>query len=171
MPLSQRRVKINLLYILGNWNDFFKKINSHIAHIGVGIAIIGITCSSVFKNEYQYNLKQGDEFNIKNNTIIFENVETSNEKNYQALRINFVITDKDRVLSTIKAGKNYYPTSKIITTEAGILHQWFRDIYFIVGEQKNNEWFIKVYINPFVSFIWLGVIIMIYSGFIGVTKR
>ena len=151
--------------------NFFKNINSHIAHIGVGIAIIGITCSSVFKNEYQYNLKQGDEFNIKNNKIIFENVETSNEKNYQALRINFVITDKDRVLSTIKAGKNYYPTSKIITTEAGILHQWFRDVYFIVGEQKNNEWFIKVYINPFVSFIWLGVIIMIYSGFIGATKR
>ncbi len=151
--------------------NFFKKINSHIAHIGVGIAIIGITCSSVFKNEYQYNLKQGDEFKIKNNKIIFENVETSNEKNYQALRINFVITDKDRVLSTIKAGKNYYPTSKIITTEAGILHQWFRDVYFIVGEQKNNEWFIKVYINPFVSFIWLGVIIMIYSGFIGATKR
>ena len=116
--------------------NFFKKINSHIAHIGVGIAIIGITCSSVFKNEYQYNLKQGDEFKIKNNKIIFENVETSNEKNYQALRINFVITDKDRVLSTIKAGKNYYPTSKIITTEAGILHQWFRDVYFIVGEQK-----------------------------------
>ena len=150
---------------------FFKKINSHIAHIGVGIAIIGITCSSVFKNEYQYNLKQGDEFNIKNNKIIFENVETSNEKNYQALRINFVITDKDRVLSTIKAGKNYYPTSKIITTEAGILHQWFRDVYFIVGEQKNNEWFVKVYVNPFVSFIWLGVIILIYSGFIGATKR
>ena len=59
----------------------------------------------------------------------------------------------------------------MITTEAGILHQWFRDIYFILGDQKDNEWFIKIYINPFVSFIWLGVIIMIYSGFIGVIKK
>ena len=29
---------------------------------------------------------------------------------------------------------------------------------------------LKIYINPFVSFIWLGVIIMVYSGFIGFTK-
>ena len=59
----------------------------------------------------------------------------------------------------------------MITTEAGILHQWFRDIYFIVGDQKNNIWFVKIYINPFVSFIWLGVIIMVFSGLVGINKR
>ena len=71
----------------------------------------------------------------------------------------------------IEAGKNYYPVSKMITSEAGILHQWNRDVYFILGDQKDNEWFIKILINPFVSFIWLGVVIMIYSGLIAVTKR
>ena len=50
----------------------------------------------------------------------------------------------------------------MITSEAGILHQWNKDIYFILGDQKNNEWFVKVLINPFVSFIWLGVIIMVF---------
>ena len=59
----------------------------------------------------------------------------------------------------------------MITSEAGIFHEWFRDIYFIVGDQKDNNWFIKIYINPFVSFIWLGVLIMVLSGFIGVTKK
>ena len=71
----------------------------------------------------------------------------------------------------IEAGKNYYPVSKMITSEAGILHQWNKDIYFILGDQKNNEWFVKVLINPFVSFIWLGVIIMMYSGLIAVSRR
>ena len=59
----------------------------------------------------------------------------------------------------------------MITSEAGILHEWHRDIYFVVGDQKNNEWFIKIYINPLVSFIWLGVIIMIISGLIAITKK
>ena len=59
----------------------------------------------------------------------------------------------------------------MITSEAGIFHELLQDIYFVLGDQKNNEWFVKIYINPFVSFIWLGVIIMIYSGFVGVTRK
>ena len=41
----------------------------------------------------------------------------------------------------------------MITSEAGILHQWNKDIYFILGDQKDNEWFVKVLINPFVSYM------------------
>ena len=148
-----------------------QKINPHIAHIGVGIAIIGITCSSVFKNEYDFNLNEGDKVQIEGANIKLEKIEMSNEVNYQALRANFLIEKDKKIIGNIKAGKNYYPVSKMITTEAGILHEWHRDIYFIVGEQKNKNWFIKVYINPFVSFIWIGVVIMVFSGFVGVTKK
>jgi len=148
-----------------------QKINPHIAHIGVGIAIIGITCSSVFKNEYDFNLNEGDKILIEDANIKLEKIEISNEVNYQALRANFLIEKDKKIVGNIKAGKNYYPVSKMITTEAGIFHEWHRDIYFIVGEQKNNNWFIKVYINPFVSFIWIGVLIMVFSGFVGVTKK
>ncbi len=148
-----------------------QKINPHIAHIGVGIVIIGITCSSVFKNEYDFNLNEGDKFQIKDTIIKLEKIEMTNEVNYQALRASFLIEKNKKVVANIKAGKNYYPVSKMITTEAGILHEWHRDIYFIVGDQKDNNWFIKVYINPFVSFIWIGVLIMVFSGFIGVTKK
>ena len=148
-----------------------QKINPYIAHIGVGVAIIGITCSSIFKNEYDYNLNKGDEFYISDLKIKLEKIETTNQINFQALRANFLIKKNDKSIANIKAGKNYYPTTKMITSEAGILHQWFRDVYFIVGDQQNNKWFVKVYINPFVSFIWIGVFIMIYSGFVGVTKK
>ncbi len=157
--------KINLNYKL------VQKINPHLAHIGVGIAIIGITCSSVFKSEYDYNINAGDEFEIKGTNIIFKNIETTNEINFQALRANFIIEKDQKKIASIKVGKNYYPVSKMITSEAGIFHEWYRDIYFILGDQKDSNWFVKVYINPFVSFIWFGVIIMFLSGIIGITKR
>ena len=99
------------------------------------------------------------------------NKEITNEINFQALRANFLIEKNKKIIARIKAGKNYYPVSKMITTEAGIFHEWYRDIYFILGDQKDSNWFVKVYINPFVSFIWFGVIIMFLSGIIGITKR
>ena len=150
---------------------FFQKVNPHIAHIGVGIAIVGITFSSVFKNEFTYNIVEGENFKINNTDIVFDKIETTNEKNFQSLRANFLISKNKKVIGNVKAGKNYYPVSKMITTEAGIFHEWFRDIYFILGEQKDNEWLVKVHVNPFVSFIWVGVIIMVYSGLIGVSRR
>ena len=150
---------------------FFQIINPHIAHIGVGIAIVGITCSSVFQNELDFNLNQGDEFEVNGKTVLFEEIETTNQTNFQALRGKFLFNIEKKQPKKIEAGKNYYPVSKMITSEAGILHQWNRDIYFILGDQKDNEWFVKVLINPFVSFIWLGVLIMVFSGLIGVTRR
>ncbi len=150
---------------------FFQKINPHIAHIGVGIAIVGITCSSVFKNEFTYNIVEGENFKINKTDIVFDKIETTNEMNFQSLRANFLISKNKKVIGSVKAGKNYYPVSKMITTEAGIFHEWFRDVYFILGEQKDNEWLVKVHVNPFVSFIWVGVIIMVYSGLIGVSRR
>ncbi len=150
--------------------SFLKKINPHIAHIGVGVAIIGITCSSVFQSEYEFNLNEGEKFNLNKTSVIFNKIETTNEKNYQSLRAVFLINKNDN-FKNIKAGKNYYPVSKMITSEAGIMHEWYRDIYFILGDQKDNEWYVKVFINPLVSFIWLGVIIIVFSGFIGLNKK
>ncbi len=160
---SSYKIKINI--------KFFKIINPHVAHIGVGIAIVGITCSSVFQNELDFNLSEGDKFNINGKTVLFEKIETTNQTNFQSLRGKFLFDIEKNQSKEIEAGKNYYPVSKMITSEAGILHQWNKDIYFILGDQKDNEWFVKVLINPFVSFIWLGVIIMIYSGLIAVTRR
>ena len=160
---SSYKIKINI--------NYFKIINPHIAHIGVGIAIVGITCSSVFQNELDFNLNEGDEFKVNGKTVLFKEIETTNQINFQALRGKFLFDIEKNQSKKIEAGKNYYPVSKMITSEAGILHQWNKDIYFILGDQKNNEWFVKVLINPFVSFIWLGVIIMIYSGLIAVTRK
>ncbi len=160
---SSYKIKINI--------KFFKIINPHVAHIGVGIAIIGITCSSVFQNELDFNLNEGDKFNVNGKTVLFEKIETTNEINFQSLRGKFLFDIEKNQSKEIEAGKNYYPVSKMITSEAGILHQWNKDIYFILGDQKNNEWFVKVLVNPFVSFIWLGVIIMMYSGLIAVSRR
>ena len=160
---SSYKIKINI--------KFLKIINPHVAHIGVGIAIVGITCSSVFQNELDFNLSEGDKFNVNGKTVLFEKIETTNEINFQSLRGKFLFDIEKNQSKEIEAGKNYYPVSKMITSEAGILHQWNKDIYFILGDQKNNEWFVKVLINPFVNFIWLGVIIMMYSGLIAVSRR
>ncbi len=133
--------------------------------------ILGVTFSSVYKQEFDFNISVGEEVSLNDNLLKFENIMIIEEKNYQSLKANFSLEKKDKKINYIKPGKNYYPVSKMITTEAGIYHDWFKDIYITLGNENNNIWFIRVYINPLVSFIWAGVFIMIFSSIIAVFKR
>ena len=59
----------------------------------------------------------------------------------------------------------------MITTEAGISHHFLKDYYIILGEEYNNYWSIKFYENPLIVLIWLGAIIMFFSGLISMIKK
>ena len=150
---------------------YIKIINSFIAHIGVGVMIIGITFSSIYQKEYNFNITVGDKINIDNVVLKFESIDIVEEKNYQSLRANFLLEKKGQLINYIKPGRNYYPVSKMITTEAGIYHDWLKDIYITLGNNNNDVWFIKIYINPLISFIWIGVFIMIFSSIIAILKK
>ena len=151
--------------------QYIKSINSFIAHIGVGVMIIGITFSSVYQKEYNFNIAVGEEVTVNNEILRFNNLQVVEKKNYQSLQANFSLKKNAETIVLITPGKNYYPVSKMITTEAGIYHDWFKDIYITLGSENKNIWFIRVLINPLVSFIWFGVIIMIFSSVIAVVKK
>ena len=164
-------ISIFLRYKFSPTMKFIKSINSFIAHIGVGVMIIGITFSSIYQKEYNFNIAVGEEVTLDNKLLKFDNIQIIQKKNYQYLKASFSLEKKDKIISFIEPGKNYYPVSKMITTEAGIYHDWFKDIYIALGNENNNIWYIRVYINPLVSFIWVGVFIMIFSSIISVIKK
>jgi len=117
-------------------------------------------------------IKKGEEIELIDKTKIYlKDIILNNQENFQSLRAIFVLTKKDKKIGDIEAGKNYYFVSKTITTEVGIFHDWLKDIYFVLGNQENDKWSLKIYLNPLVNFIWLGVLIMVYSGIIGILKK
>ncbi len=164
-------ISIIVRYKFSATKNYIKTINSFIAHIGVGIMIIGVTFSSIYQKEYNFNISVGEKVSLDKNILEFNNIKIVDEKNYQSLRGVFSLKEKNKLLGQIKPGKNYYPVSKMITTEAGIYHDWFKDIYIVLGNENNNTWFIKVYVNPLVSFIWAGVFIMIFSTIVAILKK
>ena len=92
------------------------------------------------------------------------------KNNFQTLTANFSLFKNNKFLSNINPEKRYYHVSKIMTTEAGIYHHPLQDFYLIINEQENDELLIKIYQNPLVSLIWIGVFVMCCSGFLGLSK-
>jgi len=174
--LSLFIISASLLSLYNNirrngFKNIFLLNNSLIAHIGVGVTILGITASSVFQSEYKYSFAIDDANQIKNLTIKLRNINVLEKKNYQELNASFLIHKNNKIISTIKPGKRYYHVSKIITTEAGIYRNLFQDIYIVLGNENNGRWDVRIFLNPLVNFIWLGVILMIFSGLVGMRKK
>ena len=169
-------IAASLLSILHNclkykFKKFFIYNNALIAHMGVGIMIIGITFSSIFQTKNNFTIQTGEIVNSGQYSLQLKNLQIEEKNNFQELLGIFLLHKKNEFLTTIKSSKRYYYVSKVITTEAGIYHDWFQDFYLVLGNEKNNKWSITIYHNPLVSFIWIGVMIMIFSGMVGIFKR
>ena len=174
--LSLFIITASLFSLYNNFRKYgFKNIfllnNSLIAHIGVGITILGITCSSVFQSEYKYSFLINDINKVKNFTLELKDVRIFQKSNFQELEASFLLSKNNKIVTTINPSKRYYHVSKMITTEAGIYRNWFQDFYIVLGSEKNGKWDVRIFLNPLVNFIWLGVILMIFSGLLGTRKK
>ena len=174
--LSLFIIGASLISFYNNYNNYglkkFKIYNNVlIAHIGVGIMIMGITCSSVFQSEFNLSFSINETKEVNGYTYKFEETKIYNKKNYQELMGVFKIYKNNKIMTEVRPSKRYYNVSKMITTEVGIYRLWFQDFYIILGNENDNKWSVKIYQNPLVNFIWFGVVLMIISGLIGIRKQ
>ena len=164
--------KNNLLYKIKkeNFINLLRSNSSLISHLGVGLLIIGITFSSVWKKEFIESVVVGDVMKIHNYSLKLNSIIETKKQNYTSVSGIFLLEQEGKKIDKIIAEKRYYPVSKIITTEAGILHQIWQDIYVVLDDNTSNKWQVKVYHNPLVSLIWIGAIIISIGGLFAIRK-
>ncbi len=164
--------------IFNNIIILFKKIKNlslgmSIAHLGVGILILGITGSSVWQKEKIATMKINNEIQIENYNIIFEKVNEISGPNYVAIQGNFLVYDKKKnIITQLKPENRFYPITNIFTTEASIHTNLLRDLYIVLGEgDPNVGWVVKIYFNPLVIWIWIGVLIIFLGGVVSINTN
>ena len=141
-------------------------ISMIIAHLGVGLLILGITGSSVWQEEKITRMKIDEKTKIEKYTIVFNKIEEIRRSNYIALQGNFLVFDKKRkIITKLKPENRFYPIENNFTTEASIHTNLFRDLYIVLGEGNSNDgWVVRIYYNPLVIWIWIGSLVIFIGG-------
>jgi cytochrome c-type biogenesis protein CcmF len=69
--------------------------------------------------------------------------------------------------------KRGYASGGQIMTEADIDPGFTRDLYVALGEPlgANGSWSVRLYVKPFIRWIWLGALMMMFGGFIAAADR
>ena len=152
-----------IILIKKNKNYSFGMI---IAHLGVGLLILGITGSSTWQKEKIITMKINSETKIEKYNIFFEKIDEVRGANYVALQGNFLIYDKkNNIVTKLKPENRFYPVTQNFTTEASIHTNLFRDLYIVLGEGNLKDgWVVRIYHNPLVIWIWIGALVIFLGG-------
>jgi len=137
-----------------------------IAHIGAGVLTIGAVAETAFREERAVALLPGEGVDFAERRVTLLEVGGAEGPNYSATRANFRI-DSAGGAQPLSAEKRFYSTSPTPTSEVGILSGFDGDLYIALGEpvrERAGAWGVRLYHNPLVQFIFIGVVMMGLGG-------
>lgn len=157
---------------------FVKKITRNrlgmiLAHVGVGVCVIGIALNSTLSLERDVKMTPGDSATLGAYHFQLLGVHPIQGANYTGAVGDFLITTKDGMpVTTLHAENRIYTVQQVAMTEAAIDMGLFRDLYVALAEPlPNNAWAVRLYDKPFVRWIWAGDILMLLGGLLAASDK
>ena len=143
-----------------------------LAHAGLGVFVAGALIVEATGIEKDVAVKPGQETQVLGYTFRFDGTKHYRGPNYQADQGTIVVLDGDREIAVLHPEKRGYAGGGQVMTEAAIDPGLFRDLYVALGEPLGAEsWALRIYVKPFVRWIWLGALMMMAGGFIAAADR
>ena len=142
------------------------------AHFGVAVTIVGITLVKTYEVEKDVRLAPGESFAVGRYDFRFDGVEKQQGPNYEALRGTIVVSRDGKELRTMHPEKRNYRAQATTMTEADIDTGFTRDLYVALGEPAGEgAWSLRIYVKPFVDWIWGGAFLMAFGGMLAASDR
>ena len=128
-----------------------------LAHVGLGVLILGVTVQSAGQIERIMVMRPGDTAELVGYEVRLDGVGRAQGPNYQAQRATFTVTRDGAPVTVLHSEKRFFPVERMPTTEAGIDTNLWRDLYFVLGDPAEGGGFaVRLYYNPLVLWIWGG---------------
>lgn len=135
-----------------------------LGHIGFAFVVAGVGLTSQYSVERDVKMFTGDKTQLAGYEFAFTKMKDIKGPNYDGWAANIVITKGTEKVDLL-AEKRFYPVQRNTMTEAAIDDGFFRDLYVSLGEQlPDNSWAIRVYVKPYVRWLWIGGIIIALGG-------
>ncbi|WJG08586.1 heme lyase CcmF/NrfE family subunit [Aliiglaciecola sp. LCG003] len=146
-----------------------------LGHVGFAVTLMGITLVSNYEQERDLRMHAGDVVELGGYTFQFSAVRDLQGPNYTGhVGIFDVYTDSSLTdkITHLEPEKRFYPVQRTGMTEAGIDSGITRDLFVALGEQLNDgAWAVRIYIKPFVNWIWAGAFLMGFGGLLSISDK
>jgi cytochrome c-type biogenesis protein CcmF len=143
------------------------------AHLGIAVFIIGVTMVKGYETERDVRMDVCDTVEAGGYEFRFDGVSDQPGPNYMAAIGRVTVRKDGKIVTVLQPEKRQYNASGMPMTEASIQPGFLRDLYVSLGEPipGTTAWAVRVYIKPFVDWIWLGCLMMALGGVLAISDR
>ena len=149
-----------------------RRYGGYIVHLGVTMLFVGVLGSSVFQKEAHAPLRQGQDMAIGPYSLRLMGVDQKEIANASETRALVEVSKGGKPLQLMHPAKALYSKSQQPMTEVALRTTAAEDLYVILGGVNDDgSASIQAYINPLVSFVWLGGLVMVVGTIISLGDR
>lgn len=166
-------IALSVWIIIATLQYFFKKSPSlkqyamMIAHVGIGVMILGITINKTYSVERQVKMNIGETVSLAGYDFKFLDITEQSINNYRALNLHFLVHQRYFSDKIITASARLYTSHEQMISIPGVLYNPLRDLYLALGSPyQDGGWAVRIYYKPCVRWIWFGGFLLVLGGLI-----
>ena len=146
-----------------------RRYGGYIVHLGIVLMYLGFA-GQQFKLDQQQLVRPGQKVSIGTYTLRHDGIKVTDDGQKQMVTGHFTVFKGDRQVDTLYPGRWFFRKhEQEPTTHVAIRHSVGEDLYVVLAgyELSDQAATLQLVINPLVSWIWIGFVVMFLGAGIG----
>jgi cytochrome c-type biogenesis protein CcmF len=142
-----------------------RRYGGYVVHVGIVLIFVGITGSSLFKDEIQATVAKGQSFRLADFELRYDDIRVTDTAHVEITHAVVTVLRDGRELGVLEPEKRFYKRPGQPTTEVAIRKSLREDVYLILGalDEETGLVTFQAFLNPLVSWLWIGGAVMIFG--------
>jgi cytochrome c-type biogenesis protein CcmF len=138
------------------------RYGGYIVHIGILLIAVGVIGSSFYKTEKEAILHPGETVTVNRYMLKYEGIERYSTARKEVMAATLSVYEGGKFAGKIAARKEFYSSFGHPVARIALKSNFIEDLYIIFSRwHKDGSAAFKILVNPLVSFIWLGGVILV----------
>ncbi|MFQ5719380.1 MAG: heme lyase CcmF/NrfE family subunit [Acidobacteriota bacterium] len=145
-----------------------RRWGGYIVHVGMVVIFAGITGSSAFQETTTHVVQPGETFTLGEYTLAYQEIRALSTPRADSYIARLDISAGGERVDTLHPAKEFFPAFRNQpASEVAIHHAFADDLYVVLlSATEDGDATFKHYLNPLVSWIWFGGVILLAGGVI-----
>jgi len=142
------------------------------AHLGVAVALFGMSADSAFQQERLVAIAIGDVTQVGPWQARLNSVTPVAGPNWTAMQANLTVQHGETGERAANPQSRSFWSPATETSEVALITRWNGQLYVAVGNQAaDGRWQLRLWWKPFVTWIWYGGLIIAFGGTLALIGR
>ncbi|MCW7537911.1 heme lyase CcmF/NrfE family subunit [Aquabacterium sp. A7-Y] len=143
-----------------------------LAHLGVGVFILGVTVVKGFQIEREVPLAVGQVAQVGAYRLRLDALESFQAHNHGGARAHLTLMHGGEVLAVLKPESRRYRAQDMTVSVPAIASSAWRDIYVAMGEPVGpRAWGLRLQYKPMILWVWGGFVLMSVGAVLAACDR